>query len=51
MAKEKIPRHVKFVDEFPTTSTGKVQTFVMREQMVRELAREGRRAGPGAEGS
>ena len=33
----KIPRYVKFVDEFPMTITGKVQKFVMREQMAREL--------------
>jgi len=34
----KIPRYVKFVDSFPMTITGKVQKFVMREQMARELA-------------
>ena len=39
----KVPRYIKFVDEFPMTITGKVQKFVMREQMSRELglAREG----------
>ena len=35
----KIPRYVKFVDEFPMTVTGKVQKFVMREQMAAELDR------------
>ena len=34
----KVPRYVKFVDAFPLTVTGKVQKFVMREQMSRELA-------------
>ncbi len=34
----KIPRHVRFVDEYPMTVTGKVQKFVMREMMVKELA-------------
>ncbi len=34
----KIPRYVKFVDEFPMTITGKVQKFVMREMMAKELA-------------
>jgi fatty-acyl-CoA synthase len=34
----KIPRYVRFVDAFPMTVTGKVQKFVMREQMARELA-------------
>ena len=33
----KIPRYVKFVDEFPLTVTGKVQKFVMREAMAQEL--------------
>lgn len=34
----KIPRYVKFVEDFPMTITGKVQKFVMREQMAKELA-------------
>jgi fatty-acyl-CoA synthase len=33
----KIPRYVRFVDAFPMTITGKVQKFVMREQMAHEL--------------
>jgi fatty-acyl-CoA synthase len=33
----KVPRYVRFVDEFPTTVTGKVQKFVMRERMIGEL--------------
>ena len=33
----KIPRYVRFVDSFPTTATGKVQKYLMREQMCREL--------------
>ncbi|ARR55437.1 AMP-binding protein [Rhizorhabdus wittichii DC-6] len=33
---QKIPRHIRFVDAFPLTVTGKVQKFVMREQMVRD---------------
>jgi fatty-acyl-CoA synthase len=33
----KIPRHVRFVVEFPLTATGKPQKFMMRDQMVREL--------------
>ncbi|MBT4774059.1 MAG: AMP-binding protein [Rhodospirillaceae bacterium] len=33
----KIPRYIKFVDEFPMTVTGKIQKFVMREQMIAEL--------------
>ena len=33
----KIPRYVKFVDEFPMTVSGKVQKFVIRDQMIEEL--------------
>jgi len=33
----KIPRYVRFVQEFPMTVTGKVQKFVMREQMIEIL--------------
>ena len=33
----KIPRHVRFVSEFPMTVTGKIQKFIMREQMQEEL--------------
>ena len=37
IAHYKIPRHTKFVDGFPTTVTGKVQKFAMREAMIAEL--------------
>ncbi len=37
IAHYKVPRYVKFVDEFPMTVTGKVQKFKMREQAVQEL--------------
>lgn len=33
----KVPRHVRFVDDFPMTVTGKIQKFIMREQMQDEL--------------
>jgi fatty-acyl-CoA synthase len=33
----KIPRHVRFVDEYPMTVTGKIQKFIMREQMQAAL--------------
>jgi fatty-acyl-CoA synthase len=32
LASFKIPRHVVFVDEFPMTSTGKIQKVVLRER-------------------
>ncbi len=33
----KIPRHVRFVESFPMTVSGKIQKFVMRELMEKEL--------------
>ena len=37
IAHYKVPRHIRFVEEFPLTVTGKVQKFVMRERMAGEL--------------
>jgi fatty-acyl-CoA synthase len=37
IAHQKVPRHVRFVDEFPMTVTGKMQKYLMREAMEREL--------------
>jgi len=37
LAHFKIPRYVSFVDEFPMTVTGKVQKFILREQLTKEL--------------
>jgi fatty-acyl-CoA synthase len=44
IAHYKVPRYVRFVDAFPMTVTGKVQKFIMRERMIRELLHEFRRA-------
>jgi fatty-acyl-CoA synthase len=33
----KIPRYVRFIDEFPMTVTGKVQKYMLREQLAEEL--------------
>ena len=33
----KVPRYVRFVDEFPMTVTGKMQKFLMRARMEQEL--------------
>ncbi len=38
----KIPRYVWFVDEFPTTVTGKLQKFRMREIATERLGRAGK---------
>ena len=37
IARYKVPRHIRFVDEFPMTVTGKMQKFIMREKMAEEL--------------
>jgi len=37
IAHYKIPRYVKFVNEFPMTVTGKIQKFIMREKMEKDL--------------
>jgi fatty-acyl-CoA synthase len=37
IAHYKVPRHIKFVSEFPMTVTGKMQKFIMRETMAGEL--------------
>ena len=37
IAHYKIPKYMKFVDAFPTTVTGKVQKFAIREAMIEEL--------------
>ncbi len=36
----KIPRYVKFVDNFPMTVTGKIQKYLMREHSIEELGLE-----------
>jgi fatty-acyl-CoA synthase len=33
----KVPRYVRFVEEYPTTVTGKVRKFKMRELLTDEL--------------
>jgi fatty-acyl-CoA synthase len=37
LAHYKVPRYIEFVGEFPTTVSGKIQKFKMREQMCRKL--------------
>ncbi len=40
IARFKIPRYIKFVEEFPLTLTGKMQKFKMREMAIKELGLE-----------
>ena len=37
IAHYKIPHHIRFVEAFPMTVTGKVQKFIMRRKMIEEL--------------
>jgi fatty-acyl-CoA synthase len=37
IAHYKVPRYIRFVDEFPMTVTGKIQKFLIREAMIKEL--------------
>jgi fatty-acyl-CoA synthase len=36
VARFKIPRHIRFVDSFPMTASGKVQKFKLREMHIKE---------------
>jgi len=36
----KIPRYIKFVDDFPMTVSGKIQKYKMREDSIKELGLE-----------
>ena len=36
IARFKIPRHIRFVDSFPMTASGKVQKFKLREMHIKE---------------
>jgi fatty-acyl-CoA synthase len=38
IAHYKVPRHIRIVESFPSTVTGKVQKFAMREAMIEEFA-------------
>jgi fatty-acyl-CoA synthase len=40
IAHYKIPRYIKFADEFPMTISGKIQKFKMREMSTKELGLE-----------
>ena len=41
IAHYKIPRHVRFVESFPMTVTGKIQKYLLREQMTTDLGLAG----------
>nr|WP_320050433.1 AMP-binding protein [uncultured Desulfuromonas sp.] len=37
IANYKIPRYIKFVDEYPMTASGKIQKFKLREMAIKDL--------------
>jgi fatty-acyl-CoA synthase len=40
IARFKIPKYIKFVDEFPMTVSGKIQKYKMRDISIKELGLE-----------
>jgi fatty-acyl-CoA synthase len=41
IATYKVPRYVRFIEEFPATATAKIQKFVLRERIAAELVDRG----------
>ncbi len=41
IAHYKVPRHIRFVEDFPMTVTGKMQKYLMRAAMAEDLATNG----------
>ena len=41
IARHKVPRHIKFIDQFPTTASGKIQKYKLREIAIDELELQG----------
>ena len=40
IARHKVPKHFRFIESFPLTASGKVQKFVLRDQLIKELGLE-----------
>ncbi len=36
----KVPKHIRIVEEFPMTVTGKIQKFIMREKAIKEIVHD-----------
>lgn len=41
IARHKIPKYVKFVEEYPMTASGKIQKYKLREQAIEDFGLEG----------
>jgi fatty-acyl-CoA synthase len=37
ISRHKVPKYIRFVEAYPLTMSGKVQKFVLREQLIKEL--------------
>lgn len=37
LARHKVPKHIRFIDSFPMTASGKIQKFKLREMAIEEL--------------
>jgi fatty-acyl-CoA synthase len=37
MSRNKVPRYIRFLSEFPTTASGKVRKFELKQRMIKEL--------------
>jgi fatty-acyl-CoA synthase len=40
IARHKVPKHFRFIEAFPLTASGKVQKFVLRDQLIKEMGLE-----------
>ena len=40
IARHKIPKYIKFVNDFPTTASGKIQKYKLRELAIKEFGLE-----------
>ena len=40
ISRQKVPKYIRFVTAFPLTASGKVQKFVLKEQLIKELGLE-----------
>lgn len=40
ISRQKVPKYIRFVESYPLTASGKVQKFVLREQLIKELGLE-----------
>jgi fatty-acyl-CoA synthase len=40
IARHKVPRYIRFVEEYPMTASGKIQKYILREQAIKELGLE-----------